>query len=333
MPTLIFIKAVEIPATYTAHTLSLSLQTHVVTESAVPAARSFFDRTVTIVRALIVLTKPRLGFMSVLTAMAAYGAAEPDGGAARGWLAALATVLAAGGALSSNQWWELRTDSLMRRTRRRPIPSGAVSAPVALAWTLALCVAGVGLFAWAFSLLAAALALTTIVLYGLVYTPLKRRTRWATEIGSLSGALPPLLGAAAAGDPWSTPAWILCAILLCWQMPHFFAIGWMHRDDYRAAGFPLLPAVDSDGTRTAKWTLGYSVALVLISLVPCALGAAGWIYGLTAAAAGTGFLACAWRFLRDTAARDGAARRCFLASIIYLPAILVGLLADHLVHG
>lgn len=330
---MIFIKAVELRTRYTAHTLSLPPQFHAATGSGALITPRRFGAAVAAVRGLVILTKPRLGFMSVLTAMAAYAAADTTGDAARGGLAALATALSAGGALSSNHWWERDTDGLMRRTRGRPIPSGVVHPHLALAWTLALSVAGVGLFAWRFSLLAAALALATIVLYGLVYTPLKRRTRWATEVGSLSGALPPLLGAAAADNVGSAPAWILVAILLLWQMPHFFAIGWMHRDDYRAAGFPLLPAVDTDGRRTAKWTFGYTTALVPVAVAPCAVGAAGWIYGVSALVAGIGFLACAWRFLRDASQRDVAARRCFVGSIVYLPVVMLGVVIDRLVLG
>ena len=277
-------------------------------------------------RALIALTKPRLACMSVFTAMVAYGTVTPAAGSAL--ITLLGTTLAAGGALSLNQWWERRADAHMRRTRDRPLPRAQLTPAVALAWSLGLSVAGVGLLAFAVNATAAAVAALTILLYGVVYTPLKRRTRWATEIGSLSGALPPLLGNAAAGDLWAAPGVALAAILLCWQMPHFFAIGWRHRDDYRAAGFKLLPAIDATGRRTAAWSLFYAALLLPVSLAPWLLGHFGAYYGVPAALAGCAFLYCAWRFAADPAHRDPAARRLFFASILHLPVVLGALALD-----
>src|SRR5207302_2023285 len=126
---------------------------------------------------------------------------------------------------------------------------------------------------------AAVIAAATILIYGVVYTPLKRRSRWATEVGAVSGALPALLGNAAAGHLGARSGVVLTLILLCWQMPHFFAIGWRHRGDYRAAGFRLLPAVDASGARTAAWSLAYTLALVIVSLVPWVQGWLGPCYG------------------------------------------------------
>ncbi len=204
-------------------------------------------------------------------------------------------------------------------------------ADAALGWSLALSAGGLVVLAQLVNLPAAAIAVLTILLYGVVYTPLKRHTRWATEIGAISGALPPLLGNAAAGDLWAAPGVALAALLLFWQMPHFFAIGWRHRADYRAAGFRLLPALDLHGVRTAAWSLGYAAALLPVSLAPWALGHLGATFGVTAAVAGAGFFACAWRFLRDSVQRDLAARRLFFASIIYLPVVIVALAVDRLV--
>ena len=282
----------------------------------------------TLARALVALTKPQLAAMSVLTALVAYGAARPEPGTVLATV--IGTSLAAAGALSLNQWWERRADAVMRRTRGRPLPQAQIPPGAALAWSLGLSLVGTGLLAWQVNLSAAGVAALTILLYGVVYTPLKRHTRWATELGAISGALPPLLGNAAAGDLWAAPGTALAALLLCWQMPHFFAIGWRHRADYRAAGFRLLPAVDLTGTRTAGWSVGYAAALLPVSLVPWALGQLGAIYGVTAAVAGAIFLGCAWRFLRDAAQRDLAARRLFFASIIYLPVVIVALAVDRL---
>ncbi len=275
------------------------------------------------------LTKPQLAAMSVLTALVAYGAARPEPGTALATF--IGTTLAAAGALSLNQWWERHADAIMRRTCGRPLPQAQIPADAALGWSLALSAAGLGVLAELVNLPAAVIAALTISIYGVVYTPLKRRTRWATEIGAISGALPPLLGNAAAGDLWAAPGVALAALLLCWQMPHFFAIGWRHRADYRAAGFRLLPAVDLSGTRTAAWSLGYAILLLPVSLAPWALGHLGAIYGVTAAVAGALFVGSAWRFLRDAAQRDLAARRLFFASIIYLPVVIAALAVDRLV--
>ncbi len=282
-------------------------------------------------RALFLLTKPRLASFSVLSGMAGYAVAGPG----RGWIktgVVLAGIAAAaGGALSLNQWWERRTDALMRRTAARPLPGGAIGAAAALAWSLALSVTGVGGLALSGGGVPAALALATIVIYGLIYTPLKRRTRWATEIGAVSGALPPLIGAAAAGEPGAIEAWVLAGVILFWQMPHFFAVGWMYRDDYLAAGFPLLPAVDADGWRTAAWSMAYSVLLCGASLLPWALGWTGAIYGTAALAGGAAMIWASWRFWRRAGkARDREARRLFFTTIAYLPPVMAALVLDRL---
>lgn len=279
--------------------------------------------------ALIALTKPQLAAMSVLTAMVAYGGARPVAGATLATF--IGTTLAAAGALSLNQWWERRADAQMRRTRGRPLPQARIAPAVALAWSLSLSIAGVGLLTALVNPASATVAALTILLYGLVYTPLKRRTRWATELGAVSGALPPLLGNAAAGDLWAAPGTALAALLLFWQMPHFFAIGWRHRADYRLAGFKLLPAVDPNGRRTSTWSLIYAALLVPVSLAPWAAGCLGVIYGLPTAVAGMAFLWCAWRFVAAPDDRESAARRLFLASLVYLPLVLTALTVDRLV--
>ena len=277
--------------------------------------------------AVFALTKPRLAAMSVLTTMTAYATARPVAGPTLATLAG--TTLAAAGALSLNQWWERRSDARMERTRGRPLPLGSLSPRAALAWSVSFSVAGVVALAWRVNLEAATLAAATILLYGVVYTPLKRHTRWATEIGSISGALPALLGNAAAGDLGSRPGLALTAILLFWQMPHFFAIGWRHRLDYRAAGFPLLPAVDESGARTAAWSFAYIVLLVVVSLAPWAMGWLGGIYGAITLCADAWFLRSGWQFLVG-ADRERTARRLFLVSIFYLPLVMGGLIIEQL---
>lgn len=215
----------------------------------------------------------------------------------------------------------------MARTCGRPLPRGNLSPRAALGWSAAFSVSGLATLAWLVNLGAAAVALATILIYGVVYTPLKKRTRWATEIGSISGALPALLGNAAASDIGSRPGLALTAILLFWQMPHFFAIGWRQRADYRAAGFPLLPAVDLSGTRTAWWSLAYIVLLAVVSLAPWWMGWFGVSYGAITLCANAWFLHGGWQFLFG-ADRDRTARRLFLISIFYLPLVMAGLIIE-----
>ncbi len=281
-------------------------------------------------RALLALTKPRLAFFSILTAMATYA----TGANQLGWSHALLTLLgiscSAGGALSLNQWWERDLDSLMRRTRERPLPTRQIGSNTALLWSLFLSIMGIGILTTCANWMAAAFAAATILIYGLIYTPLKRRTRWATEVGSISGALPPLIGIAAANDLSATPGWSLFLILLFWQMPHFYAIGWMYRDDYKAAGFALLSATDSEGRITGRWSFGYSIALFAVSLIPWIFGWLGLIYGIAALLAGSYLVFKAWCFMRDREKIDLNARGLFFATIRYLPVILVAIALDRM---
>lgn len=281
-------------------------------------------------RAMLMLTKPRLAAMSVLTTALAHLVAAQDGGKTSLAILVAGTALSAAGALALNQWRERDTDAIMERTRGRPLPAQQLAPAFALGWSLALATAGVAMLASMVNAMAGALAAATIVIYAWIYTPLKRTTRWATEIGAISGALPPLIGWAAAGGSLTAFAWLIFAILYLWQMPHFFAIGWLCRTDYRAAGFPLLPAIDSRGERTAAWSLAYCLLLLPVSLLPVVLGFAGWLFGTAAGAGGAIMVWRAWRMLRDDQDRDTAARRLFMASIAHLPLVLAALALDRL---
>ncbi len=291
-------------------------------------------------RALIALTKPRLAVMSVLTTAVAYLQARPTLDGAHAICVLGATLLSAAGALGLNQWRERDADALMRRTRGRPLPRQQLSPAVALGWTLLLGTAGVAGLAWAANGLAAFLSALTIAIYAWVYTPLKRRSRWATEIGALSGALPPLIGAAAATGGLTTFGVFLAGILVLWQMPHFFAIGWACRADYRAAGFPLLPAIDATGVRTSRTCVGYTLVLVATAALA---GLAGWVPPWSAAVSAVAALPMVRRareFAAHAAAasepgretrRDEAARSLFLASLTYLPLVLLTAVVEALV--
>lgn len=278
--------------------------------------------------ALVALTKPKIAFASLVSAVAGFVAAGGASGFLENLLVIFAIALSAGGSLAFNQWWERDTDPHMARTRNRPLPRRTLPPTAALVWSILLSVAGVALLIWCSLPAAAALAAATILVYALIYTPLKRRTRWATEIGAISGALPPVLGAAAAGDPWSSAAWVLAVILLFWQMPHFFSIGWIHRADYRAAGLPLLPAIDPDGRHTALVSLAYAAPLLLALVLPWPLGWFGPIYGIPATVSGLLIVVRAIRFLKAPGDRNFEARRLFLSTVQTLPLIMLGLVID-----
>jgi protoheme IX farnesyltransferase len=277
----------------------------------------------------VALTKPRLNFLVVATSAAGYylgATALPDlvpmteavGG----------TALVAAGAAVLNQVYERDTDALMRRTRLRPLPDGRVSAADALAFGVALSGAGVLLLALRANLAAAALAVLTLAVYLTVYTPMKRRTSSATLVGAVPGALPPLIGWAAAKGGISTGGVALFAIVFLWQIPHFMAIAWMYRDDYRMAGFPMLTVVEPDGRRAGRQAAWYAGALLPASLVPAFIGIAGHAYLIVASILGTALLWLAAAFLQDRT--DRSARHLFLGSISYLPLIWIAMVGNKL---
>ena len=275
------------------------------------------------------LTKPRLSMLSVITAIVGYLAALPV--REPGVLASLiiGTSLAAGGAAALNQWAERVADAKMVRTRGRPIPAGLVTPEAALIFGLFLCLAGDLLLVAGVNILAASLALATQAAYLLAYTPLKKHTPWCIEVGAIPGALPPLIGWAAAESGISTLGWILFAILLFWQIPHFMALAWTYRKDYARAGFPMGSVTDPSGNGIARQSFIFTILLFGCSLLPALLGFTTIFYTSLAIVTGLWFLYAATRFL-FTQDRDRAARKLFLASIAYLPILLGGLVLDRL---
>lgn len=273
------------------------------------------------------LTKPRLSFLSVVTAIIGYLAADPvrDFGVLASLL--IGTSLAAGGAAVLNQWLERAADAQMVRTKDRPIPSGQITPYNALMFGLGLSIFGAYLLYAGANALAGLLTAATVASYVLLYTPLKKLTTWNTLVGAVPGALPPLIGWAAAEGRISTLGWVLFAILFLWQMPHFFAIAWTHRKDYAKGGFVMLSNADTSGRKVARQAFIFALALVISSLLPTLLGYASWGYGAVAIISACYILRPAWRFL-DSATRDEAARRLFIASIFYLPALLIPLVLD-----
>ncbi|HVC65812.1 MAG TPA: heme o synthase, partial [Candidatus Dormibacteraeota bacterium] len=241
--------------------------------------------------------------------------------------AALAgTALVAAGASCLNMVLERRTDSLMLRTRNRPLPAGRLHPPEALAWGLALTTSGLILLAWRTGALAAAVAFATWASYLFFYTPLKTRTSLSTIVGALPGALPPVIGWAAARGRLEPGAFVLFAIVFLWQIPHFLAIAWIYREDYARGGLPMLPVLDPDGRLTGRQAVANTLALLLVSLAPTAAGIAGWSYFVGAVVLGVGFTAVAVRAAVLRTPR--AARWLFVASILYLVSLCALLLAD-----
>ena len=238
--------------------------------------------------------------------------------------ALLGTALVAAGSAALNELIERRADAAMHRTRERPLPSGRMSPDTALLIGFGLVVGGLACLYFLVNLLSATLAAATMATYLFAYTPLKRRTTLNTLVGAIPGALPPMIGWAAAHGTVDSGAWALFAILFCWQMPHFLAIAWMFREDYARGGFVMLPHLDETGAVTGRQTVNYSFALLLVSLVPWLLGMAGTVYFVGAFLLGMGMIVYALRM--QLAPGRKYARQLFFASIIYLP-LLLALLA------
>ena len=272
---------------------------------------------------LVELTKARL--VSLVTVTAAVGFVMAGGSPGPGlWWLVLGTALSAAGSMALNEWAEAGQDARMERTRHRPLPAGEIAPRAALAIGLLLVTAGVSLLAWHANALTAALGLTVVVTYVLVYTPLKTRTPACTLAGAVCGALPPTMGWAAVEGRLPLGAFVLAAVLFLWQIPHFLALAWLYRDDYERAGFRMLPVVDPSGNATTAMAVVYSLALVPVTEAAAWLGMAGSTYAVGAAALGSGLLLSALALERSRAARD--ARRLFVATLLYLPLVL-GLMA------
>jgi heme o synthase len=279
--------------------------------------------------ALIELTKPRIALMVLITTatgflLGARGAAHP----ATLTLTLIGTGLVAGGASAWNQILERSRDSLMRRTRTRPLPSGRVSPGAAAAFGMVITSVGLVLLALSVNLTSAVVALATWLLYVLVYTPLKPVTTLNTAIGAIPGALPPVIGWAAATDQLGVEAWALFVIVFLWQFPHFLAIAWIYRDDYARGGHRMLPSVDPLGAMTGRQAALYALALVPAGLLPTAVGIAGVWYFAGALLMGLLYLAVAVAFWAEV--NDLNARRLLRTSFLYLPAILALLLLNPL---
>jgi protoheme IX farnesyltransferase len=275
------------------------------------------------------LTKPRITLLVTLTAAAGFALASSSPfDWARFAATLVGTALVAAGSAAFNMVVERDLDRHMRRTANRPLPAGRVGVAPAIAFGALLAVAGTALLVWRVNLLTAAIGVATFVAYVAIYTPMKVRSSLATLVGAIPGATPPVMGWTGASGELDLGGWVLFAILFLWQLPHFLAIAWMYREDYRRAGMPLLTVNDPDGRSTARQTVLYAVALLPVSIMPSAIGITGWPYLAGAAIFGFVFLAAAWRFAREQS--QAHARRLLLASVLYLPAVFSVAVADHL---
>lgn len=275
------------------------------------------------------LFKARLTTLVILTTAMGFHLGNPG---PVDWMlffhAVLGTALLAAGAAALNEYIERDLDARMLRTAKRPLPAGEIQPDTALILGVSTSVAGlIQLVIWV-NPLTAFLGMATLASYVFVYTPLKRLTTLNTLVGAIPGALPPLMGWAAATNSVDAGGWVLFAILYFWQLPHFMAIAWLYRDDYAKGGFKMLPVIDPSGQRTAASAIRHTLALLIFSLMPFTLGLAGRWYLAAALLMGVAFLGCAIRFALERSPFN--ARRLFFASIIYLPLLLGVLVGDKL---
>jgi protoheme IX farnesyltransferase len=268
------------------------------------------------------LTKPRVTFEVVL--IAAFGFLLGTTGPVD-WVqfchAVVGIGLLSGGIAALNQWMEHQSDGQMRRTATRPIPSGKITPFQALLFGLVLTIGAEAYLCPTVNPLTAILGLVTAIGYVWIYTPLKTRTWLSTAIGSFPGAMPPLVGWAAATASLPLEAWVLFAIMFFWQFPHFYAIAWMYREDYRRAGISMLPVIESDGRRTIRQTLTTALITIGLSFLPFWLGLSGWIYLAGALLLGVFFFRSCLMLARTRT--NLAAKRLLRASVAYLPLLFL----------
>jgi len=279
------------------------------------------------VRAYLELTKPNITWLILMSTGVGYFFGARD---EWNWWSVLHTLLGTGllasGTSALNQWWEREADARMRRTQDRPIPSGRLAPGQALLFGVLLAVGGFAELVVNVNPLSGLLGAFTLLSYLFLYTPLKQRSPHATTIGAVPGAMPPLIGFAAAAGTLTIEAWILFAILFLWQFPHFHAISWMYRDDYGRAGIRVLPVVEPDGRSTARQILLTSLVLIPVSLAPSWFAMSGPWYAAGALVMGLLFLAAGVRVAREkTLSR---ARGVLLTSVVYLPVLYALMVVD-----
>ena len=276
------------------------------------------------------LTKPTITLMVLVATSLGYYLSAKSAIGTWNWgtyfVLIIGSAFTSGGVATLNEFWERDTDLLMERTRRRPLPSGRLAAWEALLFGLTISLVGIGSLYLFVNPVTGLLAALTLLTYVFVYTPLKRITTWNTLVGAIPGALPPVGGWIAASGTLSTGAWVLFAILYAWQIPHFLAIAQIYKDDYGRGGIKMLPTVDQTGTSTAFHIIGFCIILLVASLIPTLIGIASWGYFVVALAMGLAFLKYGISAARSREHRT--ARKLLLASIAYLPALMVIIILD-----
>lgn len=278
--------------------------------------------------AYVELTKPRIAFMLVLTAAAGFYLGSAGGFNVSLFANAMVGItLLAFGVATLNQFMERRIDVLMERTAKRPLPTGKLTPTEALVFGIVLCALAEIYLLVLVNGITAALGVSVIVGYVLVYTPLKTRTSASTAIGAIPGAMPPLMGWTAAANNIDLGAWSLFVLLFLWQFPHFFAIACMYKDQYAKAGIKMLPVIEKDGRITARQIVLFTVMVLPVSLAPFFLGFSGFIYLAGACLLGVWFL---WASIAAARAKTvEKSRKLLLVSVLYLPAIFALMVLDH----
>jgi heme o synthase len=287
-------------------------------------------------RDYIELTKPRITWLILMSTGIGYFYGLP---AAANWWEFLKSIpllslfhtvigtgLIASGTAALNQWYEREADRKMRRTAMRPLPAGKMSARNALWFGILLSAAGFVELWLGVNLLSAAIGAFTLASYLFLYTPMKQRTWWSTTVGAFPGAMPPVIGYAAAAGTLTAESWVLFGILFLWQFPHFYSIAWMYKEDYARAGILMLPVVEPDGRSTARQIVLYGIALIPVSLAPSLLGMTGRLYLAGALLLGLWFLYSGVRVAVDRTALR--ARAVLIVSVLYLPLIYGLMLID-----
>ncbi len=274
------------------------------------------------------LTKPRIAFMLVLTSAAGFYLGSYQGFNFIVFINSMVGItLLAFGVATLNQYIERKTDMLMERTAKRPLPTNRITPNEALIFGVVQCAVAELYLLFLVNGLTAGLGLIVIVGYVFLYTPLKTRTTASTAIGALPGAMPPLMGWTSAADNITLGAWILFAILFLWQFPHFLAIATMYKDEYKKAGIKMLPAVEKDGRITARQIVLFSILLVPVTLAPFFIGLAGIYYLIGASLLGIWFL---WTSIETARAKTfEKSRKLLLVSVLYLPIIFALMVFNH----
>lgn len=278
-------------------------------------------------QSFIELAKPRVTWLILMSTAAGYYFGHAG---SWHWLAFIHTLFGTGfmasGTATLNQWYERDSDAQMKRTRNRPLPSGRLSPLEALLFGLAISFIGMLELAVGVNFLSALLCLLTWAMYLFIYTPLKQKTWWSTTFGALPGAMPPIIGFAAAAGSLTTAAWVMGAILFFWQFPHFYSIAWMYREDYSRAGIRMLPVIEPDGRSTARQIILCAALLIPISFLPKALGMSGYLYAAGAALLGMWYLYSGIQIAKNRTRPQ--ARKVLLTSVAYLPLLYILMILD-----